>query len=223
MNDDLWKKFFMKNPWEDFTPLEISDNFGWHSDHPAFQMLIDDKASLIIEVGTWKGASAITMLKIMKANGIENPRIICVDTWLGGVEHWDMPDDPTNKEKGWTYHMLNWKHGRPDIYSQFMSNIAKEGLTDCVVPISQTSDNAFKLLKKQEIEADVIYIDASHEYEDVYRDLVNYWQLLKKGGIMFGDDVGWDGVKNAVQAFSSEIGVNFDIIDGNYFVFEKGT
>ena len=119
--------------------------------------------------------------------------------------------------------MLNWKHGRPDIYSQFMSNIAKEGLTDCVVPISQTSDNAFKLLKKQEIEADVIYIDASHEYEDVYRDLVNYWQLLKKGGIMFGDDVGWDGVKNAVQAFSSEIGVNFDIIDGNYFVFEKGT
>ncbi len=39
----------------------------------------------IIEVGTWKGCSAIGMAKVAKECNVE-VKIICVDTWLGSPE-----------------------------------------------------------------------------------------------------------------------------------------
>ena len=49
--------------------------------------------------------------------------------------------------------------------------------------------------------ADAIYIDASHEYLDCKTDMEAYWELLRDGGIMFGDDYDWPGVKRAVDEF----------------------
>jgi predicted O-methyltransferase YrrM len=53
----------------------------------------------------------------------------------------------------------------------------------------------------------MIYVDASHEEEDVYQDLVSYWDLVRPGGVLFGDDWTWDGVRLAVQRFADEQGI----------------
>lgn len=50
----------------------------------------------------------------------------------------------------------------------------------------------------------MIYIDGSHEEEDVYQDLVSWWDLVRDGGVLFGDDWTWDGVRLAVERFAAE-------------------
>jgi len=63
-----------------------SDVTGWGGDSPAFAELIHEiKPSLIIEVGSWKGASAITMADALAAEKLPG-KILCIDTWLG---HWN--------------------------------------------------------------------------------------------------------------------------------------
>lgn len=58
---------------------------------------------------------------------------------------------------------------------------------------------------------DFIYVDASHKYKDLLRDLTLYYPKLKDGGLMSGDDwlleEGKNGVKEAVLEFTSKIGV----------------
>lgn len=54
---------------------------------------------------------------------------------------------------------------------------------------------------------DFIYIDASHRYEDVKRDIESYLPKLKKDGIISGHDYHeerWPGVTNAVNEILGE-------------------
>ena len=55
--------------------------------------------------------------------------------------------------------------------------------------------------------ADLIYLDGSHEEEDVYQDIVAWWDLVSRGGVLVGDDWSWDGVRMAVSRFASENGL----------------
>ena len=62
------------------------DLTGWGGESPAFDELIRQaRPRLIIEVGTWKGASAVSMAKAAKSGGMPT-KIICIDTWLGALE-----------------------------------------------------------------------------------------------------------------------------------------
>ena len=55
--------------------------------HPLAERLITElRPRLVIEVGCWKGASAVATAKALRARGLETP-LICVDTWLGSAEH----------------------------------------------------------------------------------------------------------------------------------------
>ena len=71
----------------------------------------------------------------------------------------------------------------------------------------------YKSIRKNSIEAadqfedeslDFVFIDASHEYEDVKKDIQIWLPKIKKGGILAGHDyyIGYDyfpGVKAAVN------------------------
>jgi predicted O-methyltransferase YrrM len=65
---------------------------------------------------------------------------------------------------------------------------------------------AARWFARHQIQADLIYIDASHDEDDVYADLTHYWKLLRPGGIMLGDDWSdhWYGVICAVNRFAKE-------------------
>jgi hypothetical protein len=149
---------------------------------------------VIVEVGTWLGASAIQVADIVRDLGRQDI-ILCVDTWLGSPEHFlGMPK----------------KNGFPQIYSQFLQNIVNHGHTNRVLPIPLPSLQAIDILRpllRSLGGADLIYIDAAHEYMPVYMDIKTYWPLLKAGGRMLGDDFtdNWPGVKQAVNQFASEI------------------
>ena len=65
--------------------------------------------------------------------------------------------------------------------------------------MKMSSIDASKIYKPNSL--DFIFIDASHEEQDVKADLT-YWMLrLKEDGVIAGDDVDNEGVANAVKWF----------------------
>ena len=65
--------------YDNFTPLP-PDITGWNGNNPLFGQFIDlTKPSRIIEVGTWKGQSAINMGLHIRKTG-QKCTITCVDT-----------------------------------------------------------------------------------------------------------------------------------------------
>jgi len=191
-------------------PLDLR---GWNSNDNVFESLIlQTKPAVIVEVGTWKGASAINMARICKKHNIQC-QIFCIDTWLGAVEFWT---NLANTEE----RNLLLKNGYPQIYFQFLSNVVHTETDEYITPLPLPSNIAHKVLSYHGIKADLMYIDASHEYEDVLSDIHNYKKLLNKNGVMFGDDYTdtWPGVKKAV---TESFGESFKIINNNFWVHES--
>jgi hypothetical protein len=58
------------------------------------------------------------------------------------------------------------------------------------------SDDA--LLQLNSNRYDIIYIDGNHTYEQVKKDIINYYPLIKNNGFISGHDYFIDNVKNAV-------------------------
>ena len=171
------------------------DMQGWGSDHPILPWTIENlRPNLIIEVGSWKGRSAINMAKKMESLNMDG-EILCVDTWLGSPEHWLGPQD-------W-WDSLRVMNGRPNLYNTFLNNVIANNCEKYITPFPLTSEAAYFVLKKLLVKANMIYIDAGHEYESVIKDIEMYWQLLNDGGVMILDDyIGWSGVTKAVNEFA---------------------
>lgn len=199
------------NIYDNIEPSKIEQIQGWNSNSNVFKNVIKEtRPFTIIEVGTWLGASAIHMGKIIKELGL-NTKIYCIDTWLGSEEFWtSFRDDPQRN--------LKLKNGYPQIYFEFLSNVVKHNLQDVIIPIPNTSFISYLILKNYNISADLIYIDGSHEYIDVKNDIINYLNLLNPSGIMFGDDYNdWQGVNLAVN----ECLPNQFQIEENFWIFKK--
>lgn len=171
------------------------DMQGWGSDHPILPWTIENlKPQLIIEVGSWKGRSAINMAKHIQSLGLDT-EVLCIDTWLGSPEHWQGPQD--------YWDSLRMTHGRPQLYDTFINNVIANGCKEQITPLSLNSEAAFYVLQKLGVQSSMIYIDAGHEYDSVMRDMQMYWQLLEDGGVMILDDyVTWPGVTKAVDTFA---------------------
>lgn len=157
---------------------------------------INQREITIIEVGSWKGSSAIAIAKYFLNKNIV-PTIFCVDTWGGSTFHREYED---------YYRMLNCKNGFPQLYQQFLSNVIHSNLQKYIIPVPHTSHDAARYLKKLGIECDICYIDANHEFDEVYQDIKDYYPMVKDGGIIFFDDYdsGWPGVVNAVNVFVNQ-------------------
>ena len=125
-------------------------------------------------------------------------KIVCIDTWLGALEFWTDHTDPER------YQSLKLRHGYPTVYYQFLANVCHRGFQNRIIPFPQTASTAALWFRQAGIAADMVYVDASHEEEDVFQDLCNYWEVVKAGGLLFGDDYSWDGVRLAVQRFAKE-------------------
>lgn len=194
-----------------FNPLE-EDSRGWNSRGVIFEQLIQKVSpSVIVEVGSWKGASAITMCKALQKLNLDC-KIYCVDTWLGAEEFWTHLSHTEERD-------LMLSHGYPQIYYQFLSNIVHSGFQRYVLPLPLPSNIAINVLSYKKVMAELIYVDGSHAYEDVKADITNYLKILRPKGIMFGDDYGaWPGVRKAVQ---ETLEGKFTVVDNSYWVYES--
>ena len=85
-----------------------------------------------------------------------------------------------------------------------------------IVPMRMDTTEAAKCL---DVKADFIYVDASHDEESVYNDIMNWYPKLKEGGTMCGDDANWSTVLAAVKRAAQQFGVSLQV-DGPFWYFE---
>lgn len=190
------------------------DPQGWGSNHPIFRTLVAElRPKLIVEVGSWKGASAIHLAGLAREFGLDCP-VVCIDTWLGSSEH-ILGERPAWRES------LRSLHGFPQLYYTFLGNVVRAGHANRIIPLPCPSDTGAIVLRAKGLAADLIYIDAAHEEAAVYRDLADYWPLLAPGGALVGDDfANYPGVRAAALRFALEIGLAIEDHDAK-FVLRK--
>ena len=135
--------------------------------------------SKALEIGSYMGEST----KIMAASGIFN-EIVCVDPFEG-------------KESFNNIFGYDWK----EVEAEFNNNIKYFDF------INHVKDYSYNILDNYNNEYfDFVYIDASHEYEDVLRDIKQCIRVVRKGGLIAGHDYSWKSVKQAVtEVFGNNI------------------
>ncbi len=202
------------NPYDNFNfnavPQDISGGGG---DRVFDKYLEEIDVHLIVEVGSWKGASAVYFGSHLKERNIDGV-VICIDTWLGTINNMIEYNDPI-----WGLRKY-YVNGYPRLYTQFLANVSHRGLQNYIVPFPNTSSIGAKWLKHHSILADFIYIDGSHEEEDVYKDVLDYWPIVRPKGFLTGDDwhSGGEGIKNAVTRFVKEHNLHLDIAGTKWII-----
>jgi hypothetical protein len=124
--------------------------------------------SKFVEVGSWKGKSSAYMA-VEIANSTKNIEFYCVDTWEGSLEHEEMD--------------------LSGLYDLFIDNMSP--LVNYYKPIRKLSIEASKDFEDNSL--DFVFIDASHQYEDVKNDIIHWLPKIKSGGILAGHDYPSDG------------------------------
>jgi len=138
-----------------------------------------------VEVGAWMGKSTNYMVQKIKESG-KRIHFTTVDTFKG-----------TESEP---WHNPVVQHYNGDLFSEFIDNTLLSNNYGLFDIIKDTSVNAANQFKNNSI--DYIMIDAGHTYEDVTTDLKTWYNKVKPGGIISGDDYTiTDGVTDAVNDF----------------------
>ena len=136
-----------------------------------------------VELGSWVGRStAYSVVELYNKQKLG--AFYCVDTWLGGDEHY-----------GWQQ-LQNLR----DRFDQAMQPIR-----ELITPIESVSWVAAERFDHQSV--DFCYVDAGHTYEAVTQDLEHWWPKLRPGSFFAGDDYtkGYPGVQRAVWEFFDKV------------------
>ena len=156
---------------------------NWFSYPNLYKKMVEKfpSGSKFVEIGSWKGKSSAYMA-VEIANSYKNIEFSCVDTWEGSIEHQDRND-------------------LDSLYNTFIENM--KPLEKYYSSLRMASLDAVNRFEDDSL--DFVFIDASHEYEDVKNDIIAWFPKVKSGGIIAGHDyyVGptdhFPGVKRAVN------------------------
>ena len=195
----LKKRFvsFLSNNKHDFTfsnDLKFTADFFSHN-IPYIYEIIEENGYLerhsaidILEIGSFEGRSTLYLL-----SKINNSNIVCVDPFSGSLEH------------QYGHGILSELEGT--IEDRFDYNTSR--FSGRIKKIKSRSDSFFLDLNKN-IKFDLIYIDGSHYADDVLRDAISAFSVVKVGGIIFFDDYLWEwyGDKGLNPYFSPCFAIN---------------
>jgi predicted O-methyltransferase YrrM len=151
---------------------------GWFNYHQTYNVLVESISpnGIFVECGAWLGKSSSYLSDIISKKRPDITLYI-VDSWLGSPAEID------------TAHKLATE---TDIYKIFLKNMGDRKF----IPIRKLSTEAAKEFTNESL--DVVFIDMSHEYEDVKIDLDTWLPKVKTGGYIAGHDRSWPGVKKAI-------------------------
>ena len=146
----------------------------------------------IVEIGVYKGRGT-ALWNVELINKSIKYDYYAIDHFEGSEEHKTSGIVPTHEEA-----IQNLHH--------FADNLSI---------IKLDSISASKLFKAKSL--DLIYIDGSHDYKSVLKDIKTWFPKLKSGGIICGDDFNenWQGVVDAVIEFASFKNLTIEKIGGS--------
>jgi predicted O-methyltransferase YrrM len=162
---------------------------GWFGFEKFYNQIKFFDGMHIVEIGCWKGKSSSCMA-VNIVNSGKKVIFDCIDTWKGSSEH---------EEQG------------PELFEEFKKNM--EPVKNFYIAKQMTSVDAAKTYANNSL--DFVWIDASHNYDDVKNDILAWKPKVKIGGILGGDDYykNWPGVIQAVD----ELILTKNTTDGPYW------
>lgn len=145
------------------------------------------EGGIIVEIGSWLGSSTYAMALACIDRGI---KIYAIDTFMGS------PGGVTE-----------WKQQHTGYFEQFKINLKEFIDKGVVIPLEMSSAGA--LMYEPRLEPDLLFIDGSHQYEDVLFDLTYWWERLKPNGLLAlhdstGDPRWHPQVKDALLKFMKD-------------------
>ncbi|KAJ8632392.1 hypothetical protein MRB53_025728 [Persea americana] len=172
---------------------------GWGSTGAVFETLIRRvKPRTIVEVGSFLGASAIHMAELTRRLGLKT-QILCIDDFRG----W-----PGFRDRFRDIKMVN---GDVMLMYQFMQNVAQSNFTEVILPVPFSSGSALAQLCDLGVYADLIEVDAGHDFHSAWADINRAHTILRPGGVIFGHDyftaADNRGVRRAVNLFAKVKGL----------------
>jgi len=151
----------------------------------------------IVELGSWKGKSTVWLAKGTEAG--QRDKVYSIDPHSGSKAH--------------------VSEGEMNTYTAFLTNLTKAGVQATVVPLVTTSDKAARRWRKG---VGLLWIDASHEYEDVKHDFLSWKQHLLPGAVVALHDCDKPGPAQVVEEYLNPSS-DFTIVQrvGTIIVAEK--
>lgn len=123
-------------------------------------------AKKVCEIGSWVGESTSYWANAVKDNG---GKVIAVDWFKGNVGTG-----------------LDAIADNMDVYNIFVSNMTELGIRDIVEVFHMASLDAAKFIDDES--QDIVFIDASHDYDSISKDIEAWYPKVRKGGIICGHD-----------------------------------
>ncbi|KDP28432.1 hypothetical protein JCGZ_14203 [Jatropha curcas] len=206
------------SPYDNFPPARVTGLLrdkrvkGWGSYGAVFEHLIQKvKPKVIIEVGTFLGASALHMANLTRRLGLD-AQILCIDDFRG----W-----PGFRDRLKYVNMVN---GDVLLLYQFMQNVIYSNATKWVLPVPFSSGSALEKLCEWGVFGDLIEIDAGHDFNSAWADINRAYRILRPGGVIFGHDYFTmahnRGVRRAVNLFAELNGLKIQT-DGQHWVIDS--
>ena len=141
----------------------------------------------IILIGCFEGMSSIFFL-----NTFNIKNLYCVDIW--------------NKS------FYKKSKIKPNINAEKYFDLNTSGFLQ-IKKFKTSTDLFFKHYNSHKV--DIIYLDASHDYLNVYKDAINAWNILKKDGYLIFNSFLYRS--NPVHKYNNLIGINLFIKKNNIY------
>ena len=155
------------------------------------------------ELGVWKGDTTIKFLNAAS-------HIHMVDPW--SVQPY-LDNENVDKTRYFSRYSKLVGSDKPEDFQNYYNKIF-EGVVKRFKnkPITMHRMTTTEWFEKFDDKLDWIYVDARHDTPGVLEDLHNSVKVLKPGGVIYGDDYGYDkySVKMGVDQFIKETGLNLN-------------
>lgn len=179
-----------------------NDIQGWFNFGDIYKQALNQSqdGDIFVEVGSWLGKSA-AWLAVEIANSNKKIDFYCVDIWSACSE----------------YTRFTELMEKDNLYNAFLKNT--EPVKHIIKPIRKDSVEASALFKDNSLS--LVFIDASHIYENVLADLHAYYPKVKKeNGIFAGHDYAANakGVIRAVDEFKEKFNLNLTVIGNKWLL-----
>ena len=160
---------------------------GWFAYEDLYNSVVEKAPfdATFVEVGAWFGKSTNHLASKIRESK-KNINFTTIDTWKG-------TDDEQLHQN-----IVGAFNG--DIFYEFIDNTVLSNNYGTFNMIKDTSHNAGNQFQNNSI--DFIMLDAGHSYESLMEDLKVWYNKVKPGGIISGDDYGvFEGVTRAADEY----------------------
>ena len=196
----------LPNIWPDEKPSLDFDSHGWFSHNRIFEKIFTKDVKNVCELGSWLGSSTRFILDCAP------------NCHLYAIDHWS--DDIKDYGNGG---LTSAKHDPgiekiTTLWNQFLANCWD--YRERLHPIRSYTNEGLRFLSDFDIQMDVVYIDASHGYENVYNDISDSLMNWPNAKII-GDDYSWVTVRKAVHDYADRNGFDVEVSPSKCWILNK--